>query len=151
MIEVYSKLWVGDKTDCAAAQVKGFNVLHAAKSCHQRLLDYTKKLDVHDPEYLVASRHKDYLLNLIEAPFEPSVALIEAALGFLSVKHWMKGEPVLIHCDQGENRAPSLALLYLKQRLNQKDVEAFKKKYPKFEPRGGMLLTLKRYGMEVLG
>ena len=40
---------------------------------------------------------------------------IDQALDFLefSNKHWRQGKKLLIHCNQGESRAPSLALLFV--------------------------------------
>lgn len=150
MIEVYSKLYVGDKIDCKEAVDMGINVLHAAKSCHQSYLGYKKALDIRDPKYHVSMfDEKDLLLNLIDVEFQPPEAMVEAAMGFLSIRHWMKGEPTLIHCDQGVSRAPSLAFLYLYRRMGWKNVETFKMKYPKWNPGEGMVKMLEYYGLAV--
>jgi len=41
---------------------------------------------------------------------------------------------VLIRCNQGKSRSPSLAFMYMKMKGLVKDLAEFKKIYPDFEP-----------------
>jgi Dual specificity phosphatase, catalytic domain len=151
VIEVFPQLFVGNAEDCRTFEG---TILHACKTCHQRYLGYVEKLDAYDPQYLVARGDtpvKDLYLNLVDAPFEPSVALVESALGFLLEHHFENAERVLVHCDQGISRSPSLALLYLVHRFGMVDktIEMFKIHYPSWAPRKGMIKMLERYGIEL--
>jgi len=53
----------------------------------------------------------------------------------------MEGRKILIHCNRGESRAPSLAILYLAKRVHQIPNESFdaakqsfKQVYPLYKP-----------------
>ncbi|MHB9150028.1 MAG: protein-tyrosine phosphatase family protein [Thermoleophilia bacterium] len=63
------------------------------------------------PNYLVLEDGDDLILNIIDPPmplFKPE--LFTAFLSFAKRKTG-EGKSILIHCNQGESRAPSLALL----------------------------------------
>jgi predicted protein tyrosine phosphatase len=65
----------------------------------------------------VLEREYDLYLNIIDPPvplFKPP--LFSSFLVFAD-KHWRSGKKLLIHCNQGESRAPSLALLFLEKKL----------------------------------
>jgi hypothetical protein len=117
-------LWVGDDEACVPPDRDGAPpggwaaVIHACKTCHMKIVGYTGSLDPGHPEYLSALRQERHLaLNLIDAPeprfFRPE--LFVKALDFLS--EWHSQGPVLVHCNGGMSRAPSLALVYLAQRV----------------------------------
>lgn len=89
-------------------------IIHACKSpCHQRAVGYKGNLDSAHPNYLVLQSGNDLYLNMIDPPvplFKP--ALFTEAMRFAK-EHWDAGRAVLFHCNQGQSRAPSLALLFL--------------------------------------
>ena len=94
--------------------------MHACKSpCHQRAVGYRGNLSKDHPHYLVLETDTDLYMNLIDPPvplFMPAsfISFLSFARGHLDV-----GKNLLIHCNQGESRAPSLALLLLAKRFGQ--------------------------------
>jgi len=89
-------------------------VVHACKSpCHQRAVGYTRSLDASHPEYLCRLQPGELFLNLIDPPLP--LFKIESFRQFLlfAARHYDAGATLLIHCNQGESRAPSLAMLFL--------------------------------------
>lgn len=118
MIEVYPNLYVGDEQDYEH-MVKGrdgWTVVHACKEPYHRAeLGYTGRGAPKDhPEYLIARRGHRLILNLVDAPdprFIPK-EIMDAALDFVDGS-LRSGCRVLVHCNLGESRAPSIALLYL--------------------------------------
>jgi hypothetical protein len=117
MIEVIPGLYVGSQNDYDAAKANTkMKVISAAKEpWHRQALGYTGRgAPKEDPEYLVAYRPRHVILNLVDPndakwiPREVIDAAIDEIGGGLD-----DGLDVLVHCNQGESRAPSIALLYL--------------------------------------
>jgi hypothetical protein len=69
------------------------------------------------PNYLVLRGPYDLYLNIIDPPVP--LFKIETFVQFLlfAAEHHDRGASVLIHCNQGESRAPTLALLFLAKHL----------------------------------
>ncbi len=145
MFEVYPNLFIGTERDCFYTQKNKWAVIHACKSpCHQQALGYRGSLPKHHPHYLVYERGSDLFLNMID-PNEPLFMppLFIASLDFIET-HIAKRK-VLIHCNLGLSRSPSLALLYLAKRakvINGKSYEEATKDliklYPNYLPRKGI-------------
>lgn len=158
MEEVYEGLYVGAEGSCA--RVGGeFAVVHACKHpCHQRGVGYSGDLDPDHPEYLVADRDTDLYLNLVDMPrkldhgyTEP---IVSSALEF--VDDHISDRPVLIHCNEGLSRSPSLAMLYLAKRVgavsdrSYQDAKAdFSELYPAYSPGRGIHLYLEDWWDEL--
>lgn len=141
MQEIYERVWVANDQACRSGAGE-WAVVHACKSpCHQRAVGYQGSLPGTHANYLVLSNGQDLFLNLIDPPkplFMP--ASFDAFLSF-SDREWLAGRKLLIHCNQGESRAPSLALLFLAKRrraLNNNSYPAarldFEKLYPGYKP-----------------
>ena len=151
MIEVHPRLHVGDLASCRAA-TGDWAIVHACKSpCHQSAVGYKGNLPKEHPSYLALRKEGALFLNLIDPPV-PLFQLesFEVFLGFAS-EQWDAGKSLLIHCNQGESRAPSLALLLLAFRLGiipnntfGQARDAFQLLYPKYSPGAGIeqFLTL---------
>ncbi|MBN2006406.1 MAG: dual specificity protein phosphatase family protein [Anaerolineae bacterium] len=150
MIEVYPNLFVGTQTDYEddVAHRTGWAVVHACKEpFHRRALGYKGRSVAKDhPEYLVARRGDELSLNIIDAddPAYFAPEMINAALDFID-ESLDAGKRVLLHCNLGESRSPSIALFYLAMRrkalpttsLEAAEVE-FRKLYPKYLPKPGI-------------
>lgn len=161
MIEVFPRLFVGGAdallhADSGIGMVSpGWFVVSAARDpWHREALGYTGRgAPKDDPEYLLAHRDRRLLCNLIDAD-DPAfvreeivtgvIEAIDTALSAGNIK-------VLIHCNQGQSRAPTLALLWARWtskaplvsaafRLLTADqaLEAMKHAYPPFKPSKGM-------------
>lgn len=116
--EVDPKLAFGNMAACSYDPKILQAMVHACKDpCHRKAVGYTgRALDPNHPNYLSLERENHLYLNLID----PTVPLFKAAsfrifLDF--VDRWIRERPVIIHCNHGESRAPSLALLYMAKRL----------------------------------
>jgi len=118
MREVYKNIFVGKEEDCRIGQ-GDWVVTHACKyQCHRKAVGYTKRISPDHPNYLSLREGQNLFLNIID-PDEPlfkSPLFIET-LRFC--KEYIKTDKkILFHCNQGDSRAPSLALLHLSKNLN---------------------------------
>lgn len=153
MIEVYPQLHVGSSPDVHGVlhdKIGRWAIVHACKDpWHRQLLGYSgRSAPKEHPEYLYGVRGARMFMNLIDAPTAEYIApsLIQAALDFID-SHRRDGYAVLLHCNQGMSRSPTIALLYLAQRTDffegeknlERCVERFKNAYPTYEPGPGMM------------
>lgn len=150
MIEVHERIHVGTRNDYENI-VKGkekWCVVHACKDpYHRSALGYTGRSAPKDhAEYLVARRPNRLILNLVDAndPKYFAKEIFVAALDFID-ESLSEGKDVLIHCNQGESRGPSIALLYLAARARvipadslESAEEAFRMLYPEYSPNSGV-------------
>lgn len=143
--EVYERVIITNNLSCTYGNSE-LAVVHACKSpCHQNAVGYIGKLPSEHPNYLVLERENDLFLNIIDphAPlFMPP--LFSRFLEF-SNKHWSNGQKLLIHCNQGESRAPSLAMLFLAKgvfAISNESFEVareeFERIYPSYNPGKGI-------------
>jgi len=150
MIEVFPGLFVGSEHDyeCVVCRQFDWSVVHACKEpYHRSALGYSgRAAPKTHPEYLVARRGGRLILNLVDAPNPAYIPkeVIDAALEFIDSK-LTNGKRVLVHCNEGYSRAPSIALLYLVSRTDRlagHDVDtaltAFQSLYPPYNPALGM-------------
>ena len=164
-------LHVGDDADCRRVP-KFAGTLHAAKyPCHANATGLPGKGDARYLTYRVSDAH--LTLNMIDPPTPLfSVELFRRALDFLDER--LALGPVLIHCNQGFSRAPSLALVYLAKRtaviagdeflsepvpqhaedlLQPADYAtaraAFEKFYPAYAPGAGLVTFLTEHWKEI--
>jgi hypothetical protein len=126
MIEVLENLFVGNQLDYEKQVFSpehdgpppDWVVVHACKEpYHRQALGYTGRGAPRDhDEYLFAFRGNRLCLNLVDAANVDYVnkALIDAALKFIG-DNLAEGKKVLVHCNQGQSRGPSIALLHLGQ------------------------------------
>lgn len=153
MREVFNNLFCGDEHDCKNVCLQNGNhpehlaILHACKEpFHRQFVGYTGRGCPKDsPEYLWAERGNRLALNMVDAPKPEFFAkeMIDKALDFIERK-LNEGLKVLVHCNQGESRSPSLCLLYLIKKgiikgETLEDCEAeYLKIYPEYNPGNGI-------------
>lgn len=147
MIEVKENLFVGTELDCNVAGDDGYVIVHACKHpCHQRGVVYSGNLQPTHPNYLILEEEDNLYLNMVdtERPFDPIYAdpMMEKAMEFIETK--LSTKKVLIHCNQGQSRAPSICLLYLAKKnlisngSFQEATKEFLKLYSDYIPSGGI-------------
>lgn len=149
MVEVYKNLYVGNQEDFFKNPIS-FNdwaVVHACKEpFHRNLLGYTGRgAPKDDPRYLFGYDKQNHLvLNIVDCDKPEFFAdeMIEEAIKYV-VDALNKGRKVLIHCNQGESRAPSIALMVLKKLKKvdsdfNKAVNNFISIYPSYKPAQGI-------------
>jgi hypothetical protein len=133
MFEIRDRLYVGSEYDCRSGD-DDWAVVHACKSpCHQRAVGYKGSLPSSHPNYLVLESGKNLFLNIIDPPgplFMPP--LFTSFLDFAG-RHWENGKRLLIHCNQGESRAPSLALLFISKYLHEITESSYAEARQEFE------------------
>jgi hypothetical protein len=175
--KVFTNLWCGSEQDfynsllCTYSPVKsemellacmpeGWAIVHACKEpFHRMALQYTGRgAPKDDPEYLWSERTGNRLaLNMVDAPsslfFDKS--MIDKALEYIEQK-LSEGFKVLVHCNEGFSRSPSLCLIYLIKHGIIKgdtleDCEAeFLKVYPEYNPGTGMRGFVKEHFNEYI-
>ena len=174
MIEVHESLYCGSEYDLydsilcnyrpVASEMElfccmpeGWAVVHAAKEpFHRMALGYVGRGAPKDhPEYLWAERGNRLALNMVDAPkvefFDKR--MIDKAIEFIGRKLGV-GHRVLVHCNKGESRSPSLCLLYLisagvlKGSSLQEYMTEFCRIYPNYNPFDGILGFIQEHWLE---
>ncbi len=113
MIRLRDNLFVGTESDCRRGD-KSWAVVHACKHpCHVSAVGYSGNLPQSHPSYLVLELGDDLFLNMIDPPVP--LFRLELFAAFLSFarRKTSESKKLLIHCNRGESRAPSLALVFL--------------------------------------
>ena len=157
MREVYTNLYCGSEKDVyesIALFRPDVAVLHACKEpYHREFVGYTGRGAPKDhPEYLWAERGNRLALNIVDAPDPKYFAkeMIDKGLDFIGQK-LNEGYKVLVHCNEGMSRSPSICLLYLIKHgiikgETLEDCEAeFMKVYPEYNPGAGMRGFVKQH------
>jgi predicted protein tyrosine phosphatase len=116
MIEVFQKLFVGSESDEQQFRSQpGWFFIHACKEpYHRRALGYTSRsASKQHPEYLIARRNGHLILNLVDVPDVNYIAaeIVDAALD--AIRDNIEVNKVLLHCNLGQSRSPTIALLYM--------------------------------------
>jgi len=149
MIEVSENLFIGDDRDCFFDERVGWAIVHACKhTCHQRAVGYQGDLPSTHPNYLTFERGSHLFLNIID----PNVPLFMPQLFTESIAFIQKNianRNVLIHCNQGFSRAPSIGLLWLAKKTDiisntsfQTALREFREIYPIYQPGRGIVTYL---------
>ncbi|QED23026.1 dual specificity protein phosphatase family protein [Candidatus Deianiraea vastatrix] len=156
MIEVYKNLFVGSENDYFNIQNQdNWSVIHACKNFHNQILGVKgmQRIPPSNPERNFAIRNNKLSLNLIDGDdykglqqiYRDEINLImNKAIDFINEN--IKTNKILVHCNQGVSRSPTIALLYLKKYTNALDnlplkdaILEFKKLYPFYNPKNGMI------------
>jgi protein-tyrosine phosphatase len=137
MIKLHQKLFIGSDKYCQPGN-KDLAVVHACKSpCHQRAVGYSGSLPNSHPNYLVKEDEFNLYLNIIDPPIPLFMPETFTAFMKFGKNHFENDRKVLIHCNQGESRAPSLALLFLAkhtQDIPNESYEAARKQFREIFP-----------------
>ena len=114
---IYPRLWLAGQDGCCEGSPE-CAVVHACKTpCHQRAIGYAKSLAPEHPNYLARADAQDLWLNMIDPPV-PFFRLESFRQFFaFAAPRYDAGQALRIHCNQGESRSASLALLLLSRHL----------------------------------
>jgi len=158
MKEIYERIYIANDFHCMEGNDE-WAVVHACKSpCHQAAVGYRGNLQNTHPNYLVYEKENDLVLNIIDPPVPLfKMELFEAFLRFAPT-HWDAGKKLLIHCNQGESRAPSLGLVFLAKHIGaitNESYEEAKKEfiglYPQYRPGRGIQIYLSESWIKLSG
>jgi hypothetical protein len=116
MFEVYKNIFVGTEQDCRYDSPQGWAFVHACKyPCHTKIVGYRGTLPKNHPHYLIYEKGFHLVLNMVDMEVELSPIytnpIMASAISF--IHKYISLNKILIHCNQGVSRAPSLALVYL--------------------------------------
>lgn len=159
MTVVYPNLYIGAEQECNFTPSTEWAVIHACKNpCHVRAVGYRGSLPSSHPNYLILEKTGHLFLNMVdmEQALLPVYAdpIMKAAMAFISRR--IIEQKILIHCNQGVSRSPSIALLYLahighisKDSYSEASGD-FLKLYPVFNPGRGISLYMNNHWKELM-
>lgn len=146
IIKVAPSLHVGDGASVAAVAGADWSIVHACKEpFHRQFVGYVGRGAPKGHEYLFAERGERLALNLVDVPnpeFVP-LRLVEHFLEWTEPR-WRAGRRILVHCNQGRSRSPSLGLLLMARGGHLPvstlgDAEAaLREVYPHYDPAAGI-------------
>lgn len=149
MIEINNNIYIGDDSDCLNNDAD-IAIIHACKTCHQKGVGYRGNLTSTHPNYLILETNGNLYLNMVdmEKEFLPKFThpIMESSLTFID--KYLSDKPILIHCNQGVSRSPSIGLVYLAREnkiSNTSYIDAkkcFLEKYSQYTPGRGIELYL---------
>ena len=145
MVEITKNLFIGNDSDFKNVD-DSWCVIHACKEpYHRNLLGYRTRSCPQCDEYYFAQREKVLYLNLVDATdvkYIPKI-IIDKALSF--IEEHIENNKILLHCNLGESRSPSIGLLYLRKtgyfdgKNALQGMFEYKEIYKKFNPNHGMM------------
>jgi hypothetical protein len=148
MIESHSNLFVGTQYDEEAIRGReDWFVVSAAKfPYHKDALGYDGREAPKDhAEYAFARRPGSLILNLVDADDVKFIGPETVSAAVDGIHEHIGCRKVLVHCNQGVSRSPSIAFLYLlkftdhfRRESFDEDLQDFLRLYPPYEPGRGM-------------
>jgi len=159
MKEIYPNLFIGTENDCNFSNVDDMAIIHACKyPCHVKAVGYKGSLPPTHPNYLILENEQHLFLNMVDMERELSPIythpIMKSAMTFIE-KH-VADQKILIHCNQGVSRSPSIALLYLarKRYITNSSyavaMDDFRNLYSGFNPGGGIALYMIKFWDELI-
>ena len=148
MIEVYPNLFVGGDEDYEKVKdSKGWSWLRCCKygpGGHQQILNYHTLAAPEGKNKYVARKGDLMALNLLNLhdPHYINSAMIDSGLEFIQ-ERLAAGDKVLVACNKGKSRGPSIALLYMRSvgelpyNLGMSE-RVFSALYPEYDPDQGL-------------
>jgi len=152
--EIINRLFIGDDEDYEKRKDRpGYSYLRACRDHdggHRDVLGYTGRAAPKDKDYFFVRPTENHMaLNLVDAdePHYIRDEVINPALAFIQ-ERMDAGDKVLVACNRGKSRSPSIVLLYLRSIRelpmgSHNGIALFKKLYPKYDPGPGMLIYVK--------
>jgi len=141
-----TNLYVGSLLDSEYFFKDNWAVVHATQTVHYKLLGWdktTNKPDKNHEHYIYFENESKLSLNWVDgAPHLYKWSGTETFNKILDfIDKWINEKNVLVHCDQGFSRSPSLCLLYLAKRANILSKDSFEEArrdfvevYPEYIP-----------------
>ena len=143
-----TNLYVGNIGDLSLVNESDWAIVHATQTIHYQYLGWNrtnKKPDKKHQNYILYEKNNHLSLNWVDGAAYlynwSGPKTFTAILDFID--KWIITRKILVHCDQGFSRSPTLCLLYLSKRIgniaNTSFGEAkteFLRFYPGYRPGG---------------
>lgn len=159
MEKIYPNLYIGTDLECRFTIPSDWAIVHTCKNpCHVKALGYKGSLPPTHPNYLVLDNGQHLFLNMVDMEKELNPIFTNPIMksAMIFIKRHIKTTKILIHCNQGLSRSPSIALLYLAQ-IGQIRNDSFQnatidfmKLYPMYKPGNGILMYMARNWNEIV-
>lgn len=122
MREVYKNLYIGKLSDFYSINIVDWAVVHATQTIHYELLGWDRKYNKpprNHPDYIKLKDENRLSLNWVDgASHLYNWTGVETFIEIMDfIDNCIDSRKVLIHCDQGIYRSPTLGLLYLAKRV----------------------------------
>lgn len=116
-----SNLYVGNINDLSVINEIEWAVVHATQTIHYQYFGWnrtTNKPDKNHPNYIYFEKDNHLSLNWVDgAAYLYNWSGTKTFVDVLNfIDKWIQTRKVLVHCDQGFSRSPTLCLLYLSKR-----------------------------------
>jgi hypothetical protein len=143
-----TNLYIGAITDLAQVNYQDWAVIHATQTIHYKIFNWDRKFNKpnkNHPNYIYYEEGNRFSLNWVDgSAFLYEWSGPETFIKVLNfIEKWIQNKKVLIHCDQGQSRSPTLGLLYLSKRAKLIPSQSFDfarnefvKIYPYYLPSG---------------
>lgn len=114
-------LFIGVLTDLTKINEKNWAIVYATQTVHYRILGWDRginKPDKNHPNYIYYEKDNKLSLNWVDcAAYLYNWSRIDTFIKILNfIDNWISKKNVLIHCDQGQSRSPTIGILYLAKR-----------------------------------
>lgn len=148
MEEITNNLFIGRLLDLETFSIEEDAIVHATQTIHYQIMGWnrtTNKPNRNHPNYIIWEKDNRLSLNWVDGAArlynwsgpETFIRILDF------IERWIDNRKVLIHCDQGFSRSPTLGLLYLAKRLktiaDDSYLDAkkeFQNIYPRYNPGG---------------
>ena len=143
-----TNLYIGTMNDLDQINSQDWAVVHATQTVHYKIFGWnrkTNKPDKNHPSYICYEKDNRLSLNWVDG--EARLYNWSGPKTFIKILNfidkWIQTKKILIHCDQGQSRSPTLGLLYLAKRSKLIPSQSFDlarveftKLYPCYSPSG---------------
>ena len=133
--KIHKGLYFGHMDVCSLHNAEAdIALIHACKEpCHRKAAAYTSRsLPSGHPHYLSFEKDHHLYLNLIDPPV-PLFQLESFHIALEFAARQLPARPLYIHCNQGQSRAPSLAILVMAKILDSLPNESYSTARTAFE------------------
>lgn len=159
MTEIFKNLFIGNEQECSFSISQDWAIIHACKNpCHANAVGYRGSLPPSHPNYLIMEKEQHLFLNMVDMDRELSPVftnpIMQSAMRFIEKN--ISERKILIHCNQGLSRSPSIALLYLAANNSIANdsysdaVTDFRELYPAFNPGRGIAMYMNNNWSEII-
>lgn len=111
-------------------------VVNTAKTVHCQIMGWGNSPPRDHPNYLVYENGQLLSFNWVDGPAHlyqlSGAGAFNRALDFID--RWWGTKQILITCDQGQSRSPTVALLYFAKRLHRISDASFASAHAEFQP-----------------